>query len=125
MNSILVIWVIVIAYLKIYLGISKLLNFKFPFNKLNILIVPILIFEILSILLFIIWPNLYMFSPAIIHFVGNSLKIFHFNLFAIVYILINTLLIITTIGLNDYFKPIYNLVLAIHFILSALFTLRV
>ncbi|CAM3112043.1 hypothetical protein STFE110948_02655 [Streptobacillus felis] len=124
MTNFIILIIILLAYIKIYIGISKFFKFKYPFNSLDTLIVPILLFEIITIILFMISPNFYNIAPAIIHFVGNSFKILHFNFYAIIYLIINSLLIITNLGLSDDFIPIHNFVLLLHFILASIFTIR-
>ncbi|WP_156300033.1 hypothetical protein [Streptobacillus canis] len=119
-----VLLIMLLAYIKIYIGISKFFKFKYPFNSLDSLIVPILLFEIVTIVLFMFSPNFTNIAPTMIHFVGNSLTILHFNFYAIVYLIINILLIITNLGLSDDFIPIHNFILLVHFIISAMFTIR-
>ncbi|WP_066900435.1 hypothetical protein [Streptobacillus notomytis] len=124
MFNFLILLVIIIAYIKIYISISKFFRLKYPFNVLDVLIVPILLFEIITILIFMVNPNLANIAPAIIHFVGNSFPILHFNFYAIIYLIINILLIITNLGLSDNFIPIHNFILLLHFIFSSIFTIR-
>ncbi|CAM3113519.1 hypothetical protein [Streptobacillus ratti] len=125
MFNFLILITILIAYIKIYIGISKFFRLKYPFNSLNLLVIPILLFEIIAIILFMINPNLANIAPTIIHFVGNSFTILHFNFYTIVYLIINILLIVTNLGLSDDFIPIHNFVLLLHFIISAIFTIRI
>lgn len=124
MGKIFFIIILIIAYIKIFIAISKFLNLNKPFNLFNSLIIPILTFEIITTIIYMISAKFIIISPTIIHFIGISIPILHFNIFSIFYILINVLLIITTIGLNDAFIPLYNFVLATHFIIGALFTIR-
>ncbi|ACZ00783.1 hypothetical protein [Streptobacillus moniliformis] len=123
MFNFLILIIIVLAYIKIYLGISKFFRLKYPFNSLEPLIVPILSFEIVTIILFMINPNFMNIAPAMIHFVGNSFTILHFNFYAIIYLIINILLIVTNLGLSDDFIPIHNFILLLHFIVSSMFTI--
>lgn len=123
MINFLILMILIIAYLKIYISFSKFFKFKKPFNYLERFLHHILIFEIITILVAIIFPNLNILAPTIIHFIGTYTLFFNVSIYSIIYIMINILLIITSIDLNDNIVPIYNFFLALHFLLSASFTI--
>ena len=106
---------ILIAFTKLYVSVSVFFNFKKPFDILNNLIIPILIFEIIST---------YMFSNSIQNIAPTILVILENNVFAnIFYIFINNVFIIGRIKINDNFLPIYRTLLTIYFIFTSIFTI--
>lgn len=123
MLSITIIINFILAFLKLFIAFSKFFNLKKTYNIIDKLIIPILIFEIITILLYLFLPSAIISIPTMIHFITYSIRIFNISLFTFIYIIINTTLIITTLGLSDDFIPIYNLILFFHFTLSSIFTL--
>lgn len=123
MKNLFIILIMIFSYLKIYISISKIFKLKYPFNILENATIPILLFEILTILLFYINPNLYVIIPTSVQFITFGVQIYHITLYSIFYLLLNTVFIITTLGLNDTFIPIYNYGISIHFILTSIFTI--
>ena len=108
---------ILIAFTKLYVSVSVFFNFKKPFDILNNLIIPILIFEIIS-------TTASMFSNSIQNIAPTILVILENNVFAnIFYIFINNVFIIGRIKINDNFLPIYRTLLTIYFIFTSIFTI--
>ena len=100
---------ILIAFVKLYISISVFFNFKKPFDILNILIIPIFVFEIITTIG-------YIFSNSM-QSIGNNIFV---NIF---YIFISNVFIIGRIKINDNFLKIYRTLLTIYLIFTSLFTL--
>lgn len=125
MKNLLILFVLILPYLKIYIAISKIFKLESPFNSLEKLVIPILLFEIFTILVFYINPSLYAITPTSLHFLSFGVQIYHITLYSILYLILNITFVLTTLGLSDSFIPLYNYAIAIHFILTAIFKLLI
>ena len=108
---------ILISFLNLYISISVFFNFKKPFDILNILIIPIFVFEIISTIGYIFSNSMQSIAPTILVLLGNNIFV---NIF---YIFISNVFIIGRIKINDNFLKIYRTLLTIYLIFTSLFTL--